>query len=97
MSETMTGGDAELYRRVEQVIYCLWDPLSIFDDARSHRAYHAYLPDIFAWVLTGDWERVANYLEWAEEDRTDATPSRARAERCARTLLHWKHFIAANP
>lgn len=42
-----------LYRRVDEVLYYIWDPIGISDSAYARSEYQGYLPSLFALVFEG--------------------------------------------
>ena len=42
-----------LYRRVDEVLHYVWDPIGISDTPEARNKYHGYLPRIFNLLIKG--------------------------------------------
>ena len=60
----------ELYRRTDEVLYYLWDPIGISDDPDARDEYYDYLGHVFTLLKgTKDGADIGQYLTWASKER----------------------------
>jgi len=81
----------ELYRRVDEVLSYLWDPIGVAGIPEARDEYHGYLCHVFSMLVNGSVAgAIANYLNEVEGDRmgltvTDGTRAKAHEiESCLR-------------
>lgn len=48
MGQKRSPQDAELYRRVDEVLYYLWDPIGVSEIPSARNEYYGYLPQAFS-------------------------------------------------
>ena len=53
MGRPLPPSDAELYRRVSDVLLHEWDPLGVSEDPDAADEYHGYLPEVYRRVQAG--------------------------------------------
>ena len=71
----------ELYRRVDEVLSYLWDPIGVAGIPEARDEYHGYLPHIFSMLVNGSAEgAIADYLNEVVSDRMGMTVSDASRE-----------------
>lgn len=83
-----------LYRRVDEVLTYVWDPIGVREVPQARDEYQDYLPQVFKRVIeASDPATIAEYLLSVESERMGFTPnekSRKEALRIARLLIeHW--------
>jgi hypothetical protein len=62
MGTKLTPRDEELYRRVDEVLHYVWDPIGVSTMAMGRNEYYMYLPEVFAMVTRDvNAERIAEY------------------------------------
>ena len=92
----MLPKDAELYRRVEEVVHYIWDPIGIncFPEARDE--YYSYMTAIYGRVQAGKLDDIVEYLKWAASENMGLTFNKEKAIEAAQTMLNWKKYINEN-
>jgi len=50
MGEKLPPRELELYKRCDEVLHYLWDPIGVAGAPAARDEYHAYLPEVFAHV-----------------------------------------------
>jgi hypothetical protein len=85
--------DEELYRRVYEIAHYLWDPIGIAEHPEAHDEYQGYLTALFGRTKTGDVGAIVEYMKWVETERMGLTFNRENAERAAKAMVAWMHFI----
>ena len=51
MGHQLSPEHKELYRRVDEVLHYLWDPIGVSDVPEARDEYHSYLPHIFSLLI----------------------------------------------
>ena len=86
-----------LYRRVDEVLTYVWDPIAVREVPEARDEYRAYLPQVFKLVLNAeDSDEIADYLIEIESasmgySATEATS--AGAVKIAELLIEHRDWI----
>ncbi|MCB9092976.1 MAG: hypothetical protein H6620_10500 [Halobacteriovoraceae bacterium] len=56
MGQKLPEDQMALYRRVDEVLHYIWDPIGISDCAYARDEYYSYIPSIFNLVISGKSE-----------------------------------------
>lgn len=94
MGRKLAGTELELYRRVDEVLYYVWDPIGVATSPAARDEYQGYLPTVFTMLQEGmDASPIAAYLDNVATGSMglDANPEHSR--RVAELLLDWKAEI----
>lgn len=97
MGQKLSPDQMALYRRVDEVLTYVWDPIGVREVPQARDEYRGYLPKVFELVLdsTGP-DPIVDYLLWAEAESMGLTPSdKSRKEtfRIARLLIEHRDWI----
>lgn len=88
--------DEEFYRRVDEVLHYIWDPIGISGFPMARDEYHSYLPHVFSLLkANAEAEPISKYLFEAATDRMGLTGNREKDSDVAKILLDWKEAIYA--
>ncbi len=94
MGQKLSHQDAELYRRVDEVLHYIWDPIGICDEPHARDEYRTYLPRVFSMLKSSkDSKAISDYLVEIAHEEMGLTPTHKKAERVAEILLKYKHKI----
>ena len=95
MGQKLPPNEMALYRRCDEILHYLWDPIGVRGAAGARDEYDSYLPRVFALVMADPPDRTAivDYLISVERDRMDTGPRAAKAEEIADALLDAKKWI----
>ncbi len=86
--------DEELYRRVDEVLYYIWDPIGVSGLPMARDEYYSYLPKVFALLKeNADEARIAAYLTQVATERMGLKARQEHALKVARMLLYWKQTL----
>lgn len=91
--DLLLPSDEELYRRVSEIAHYLWDPIGISEHPEAHDEYSGYLTALFGRAKTGDVGAIVQYMKWAETEHMGLSFNRDKAEKAAKAMVAWKHFI----
>jgi hypothetical protein len=95
MGLKMSPEDTKLYKRCDEVLHYLWDPIGVAGEPRGRDEYDSYLPQVFMLLReSAGRDQVVNYLVQAEVESMGLSGNRVRAERVAEMLVKWRECIA---
>lgn len=96
MGQKLRDAELELYRRVDEILYYVWDPIGVAPNAVTRAEYQRYLPEVFAMLQEGaDASEIATYLDSVVTERMGLNVGKnPEHSRCvAELLLDWKTEI----
>ncbi len=85
--------DDELFKRVDEVVHYIWDPIGICEHPQARDEYHSYLAAIFSRVKSGKAEDIIEYMKWAAGEHMGLSFDLDKAEKATEVLLEWKRVI----
>jgi len=84
----------ELKRRVDEVLYYVWDPIGVADSPYARREYSGYVGGILRLVEDNDEiEPISSHLFKVVEDQMGITPDKKHCDYTAELLLAHKKAI----
>ena len=89
----MSPADKELFRRIDEVVHYIWDPIGVSDTAYARTEYQSYVPQIFGRVKAGDWESIVEYMKLVATDHMGIGFDEKRAKQAVELMLEWKKVI----
>ncbi len=92
MSNELQPRDAELFRRVEEVVHYVWDPIGICEHPEARDEYHSYMTAIFGNVKAEDLDALVSYMAWVTENM-GLQFDKVTAQKAAQVMLDWKRFL----
>jgi hypothetical protein len=91
MAQKLGNSELELYRRVDEVLYYVWDPIGVAPDPVTRDEYAGYLPKVFSMLQEGaDASPIAAYLDNVATERMGLNGNPEHSKRVAKLLLDWK-------
>lgn len=98
MGKKLPPEQMELYRRTDEVLHYLWDPIGVAGSPGARDEYEGYLPTVFSLLTKGaGQEEIAEYLVSLERDRMGLEGNLPNAEQAAEILIEYRTWILANP
>ena len=98
MGQKLPPDQMALYRRVDEVLTYVWDPIGVREVPQARDEYRSYLPQVFKRVLgASDPSSIAEYLLKVEGESMGFAPkdaSRKEAVRIAKLLIEHRDWIA---
>jgi hypothetical protein len=86
--------DEELYRRTDEVLHYVWDPIGVSTAPEARDEYYSYLPQVFALLKAGsDAESVAASLTEVATRRMGLATNHRHDLEVAELLLYWQQVI----
>lgn len=94
MGQKLADSELELYRRVDEVLYYVWDPIAVSSFPATRDEYQRYLPTVFAMLQEGAAAlSIAAFLDKTATERMGLEANPQRSKRVAELLLDWKAEI----
>jgi hypothetical protein len=94
MGQKLGDAELELYRRVDEVLYYVWDPIGVAPNAATRDEYQRYLPEVFAMLHEGAGvSPIAAYLDNVATERMGLNGNTGHSIRVAEFLFDWKEKI----
>ena len=95
MGKQLPPDKMELYRRCDEVLHYVWDPIGVAGIPGARGEYDSYLPKIFALVADGaDKRRIEDHLVNLEKTSMGLSGNRKRARTTVERLLEWRDWIS---
>jgi len=86
----------ELYRRTDEVLHYIWDPIGVSDSPYARDEYGEYLPQVFGKLLKNEpSERIVEYLLLIETENMGLSKNEKNAERTVEILEEYREKILA--
>ncbi len=89
----MMPADSELYRRIDEVVHYIWDPIGISETPEARDEYQGYLTAIYGRVKAGDMDAIVEYMKWVAGDQMGMSFDETTARQAAAVMLEWKRVI----
>jgi hypothetical protein len=94
MGQKLPPREAELYRRCDEVLHYVWDPIGVATAPGGRDEYHSYLPRVFALVRDNvKPEKIVEHLVNIEEESIGLPANPERARTTAEVLIEWREWI----
>jgi hypothetical protein len=91
MGQKLPENENELYRRVDEVLHYIWDPIGVSGVPGARDEYYSYLPHVFSLLKRGaDDEEIATYLGKITAERMEIGTNRSRDFEVAEILTTWR-------
>jgi hypothetical protein len=86
--------DEELYRRTDEVLHYVWDPIGVSTAPEARDEYHSYLPQVFGLVkANATADAIAEHLTGIATKRMGLPTNHTHDLEVAELLLHWHQVI----
>lgn len=97
MGNRLSPNELELYRRVDEVLHYLWDPIGVSLAPEARDEYYSYLPRVYSLLQkTTDGKDISEYLISIEQDSMGMTITehiREHASEIANILIRYRELI----
>jgi hypothetical protein len=98
MGHQLSPSQKELYRRVDEVLHYIWDPIGVSGIPQARDEYHSYLPLVFKRALEAKGnEDIVSYLLMVESESMGLSiteKARGRAVEAADVIIDYRDWIA---
>lgn len=80
MKKKLRAEENELYRRVDEILHYIWDPIGVSDCPKARDEYHSYLPRVFSRLMNEAKDHeIAAYLNKLESCSMGMSPKKDKA------------------
>ena len=97
MGQKLSPEQTELYRRVDEVLHYLWDPIGVSSVPEARDEYHSYLPHVFSLLTSGaSAQQITDFLtETATKTMglSDTSRGREHSREITAILEQWRAVI----
>ncbi|MBB1420186.1 hypothetical protein H5187_23545 [Pseudoalteromonas sp. SG44-1] len=94
MNNKLSTSEKGLYRRVDEILFYLWDPIGVCDIPMARDEYQSYLPKVFKLLLNDPKEHeVSAYLIKVETGSMGMSANSKKALEVARILIETKEAL----
>jgi hypothetical protein len=94
MGQKLPPREAELYKRCDEVLHYIWDPIGVAGSPGARDEYDSYLPRVFASVRdNADPGEIVAYLLQVEEKSMGLSANPERARKVVDVLREWREWI----
>lgn len=87
--------DNELYRRVDEILHYIWDPIGVSGCPGARDEYHSYLPMVFGLLKNNESvDGIAHYLGQVTSLSMGLEINREHDLKVAHTLIDWRESLS---
>ncbi|NQX82841.1 MAG: hypothetical protein HRT66_12740 [Flavobacteriaceae bacterium] len=83
----------ELERRVDEVLFYVWDPIGVSDTPAARGEYSSYTMTILKYVLEEDLKKIASQLSKIESSSMELTTNEIKNLKIAELLVDFKYAV----
>jgi hypothetical protein len=83
----------ELERRVDEVLFYVWDPIGVSDTPAARGEYSSYTMTILKCVLEEDLKKIASQLSKIESSSMGLTTNKINNLKIAELLVDFKYAV----
>lgn len=95
----LNPNDLELYRRTDEVLFYIWDPIGVFETPEARDEYQGYLPIVFSMLQQSkSANEIADYLSKIQTENMglgDALDMKSKNMKVAELLKDHKKWIGS--
>ena len=94
MGKKLSPEDSELYKRLDEVLHYIWDPIGVAGAPGARDEYYDYLSELFDLTKAeASLETITDYLVEAETISMGLNENRSNARAAAKVCGHWRKWI----
>lgn len=84
----------ELYKKTDEVLFYIWDPIGISNEPYARDEYYSYLPHVFQMLIDNEPKAsIVNYLLTVVSDNMGISPDVNKTEEVVQILFGYKNKI----
>jgi hypothetical protein len=97
MGRKLKPEEQALYKRTDEVLHYLWDPIGISDTPEARDEYYSYLPQVFKMLMESKPNNeIVDYLLYLESERLGLISNRKKADQVVQILVSWRNNCLKN-
>ena len=92
--KNLSKSENELYQRIDEILFYLWDPIGVSFDPEAREEYYSYIPQVFSMLKNGsNEEELLKYLYIIEKENMCLNPSKEKIKEVVELLIEWKEYL----
>lgn len=97
MGQKLNSKENELYKRTDEVLFYIWDPIGVCREPYARDEYLSYLPKVFQMLINDNpKELIVEFLITIVADKIGLNPNRKHTEEVVEILEEYKEKIFNN-
>lgn len=94
MGQKLSPTDNELYKRIDEVLHYIWDPIGVSGVAEARDEYQTYIPQIFQLTkMEHPEEKIAAHLNMIQTEQMGLSPNQGHCKEVAEVIMNWKEVL----
>lgn len=94
MKRKLNPKEKELYKRCDEVLFYVWDPIGISDIPGPRDEYESYVPQVFMLIRNNaPPSEVVEHLDDMAKGLIGLTVNAEKTEATVQLLFRWREFI----
>ena len=90
----VNNAEKELFKRTDEVLHYLWDPIGVADVPEARDEYHGYLPQIFMMIKGNkSEEEISSYMSKIQSEEIGIAANKNKISEVVKILIRWKEVI----
>ncbi len=97
MDQKLSPQDKELWRRCDEVLHYIWDPIGVAGAPGARDEYESYLLEVFHLVMkAASIDEIAAHLNAIVAEQMGITSDFGRCRQTAKVMLDWRNWTHRN-
>ena len=94
MDQKLPANEKELYKRIDEVLHYLWDPIGVSDVPEARDEYFSYLPQILSFAKLKEGEsKNTEYLNLVLTQHMGLTSNIDSCKYIAKIIMDWSELL----
>jgi len=94
MGQKFSEKEKELYKRIDEIIHYIWDPIGVSGCPEARYEYYSYLPKLFNLLRDKESkEYIVKYLDDIQSNNMGLSSDISRCKEIAVILLDWSNNL----
>ena len=94
MGKKLPPRELALYKRCDEVLQYIWDPIGVAGAPGARDEYEGYLPTVFKLLVDQEpAEKIEEYLMWVEADGMGMSANLEGVKNTVEVLLEWHEWL----
>ncbi len=97
MGQKLPENEKELYKRIDEVLHYIWDPIGVSGIPEARDEYNSYLPKILELLKIEDNENeISKYLNNIETEKMGLGSNIGKCNEVAEIIVNWSNSLQCN-
>ncbi|WP_233841718.1 hypothetical protein [Dyella sp. 2HG41-7] len=91
---SLSPQEKELLRRIDEILFYVWDPIGVARVPQARDEYENYVPQIFRRLkATTGGQDIAEYLHWLSTEHMGLEANQVHDAEVVKLLLRWRNHL----